>query len=182
MSIRDSLKKLLTRKPDVSAKTANDNDRATPLDLRETKCPNCQKVLDKIPSRKTKCPYCGEYVYVRTRPKDRARIVVTKAGADKIEAEWESKHDFDLFVARDPSRKDKFEKERESLERTFGKEPSNRDVMWGILNQELGDHFQRRNYGLYRCTRFDMAEILRKKDRQLEPALKTYLGPSPPVS
>src|SRR3989442_5791851 len=33
-------------------------------------CPNCSKLLDKIPGRKSKCPHCAEYIYVRTRPVD----------------------------------------------------------------------------------------------------------------
>jgi hypothetical protein len=174
MRIGDSLKKLLTHHSNPTAKTTKNKDDTTIVDLRKAECPYCQKALDKFPARKTKCPHCGEHMYVRTRPSDRARVVVTKAGADKIEEEWERKHYLDDFIARDPSRKDKFEKERERLANEFGKQPSDRDVMWRMLNQELGEHFRHRNFGLYRNTRLEMAEIL-KKEMKLEPAFKTYL-------
>ena len=142
MRIRDIIKRLLTRSTDVNAKIAKDKDDATPMDLRKAECPYCKKALDKIPNRKIKCPHCGEFMYVRTRPKDNARVVVVKAEADKIEEEWARIHDHDRFFARGPSRKEKFEKERERLRKVFGKEPSERDVIWGILNKEIGEHAQ----------------------------------------
>jgi hypothetical protein len=175
MTIRDTVKRLLTRSPDAKAKTARGKDGTTPMDIRRAECPYCKKALDKIPSRKTKCPHCREYMYVRTRPSDGARVVVTKAGADKFAEEWEKKYYLDDFISRDPFRRAKFEKERARLEKQSGKEPSDRDVMWRMLNQELDEHFRHKNFGLYRCTRLDMAEILRKKDMRLEPALRTYL-------
>ena len=65
------------------------NQQSEPKDERKAECPNCHKALSKIPSAKTKCPHCGENMFVRTRPKDNARVVVTKAEADKA---------FDLFI------------------------------------------------------------------------------------
>lgn len=158
MRILDFLKKLWTRQP---------------LDLRKAECPYCQKALDKIPKRRTKCPHCGEFMYVRTRPKDKVRVVVTKAEADKIDEEWERKYEYDSFISRGFSRKERFEKERERLRKQFGKEPSDRDVMWAILGKESGEHFLRRDFGFYSSTIFEKAEILRKEMR-LEAALKKY--------
>ncbi len=57
-------------------------------DQRKAKCPSCDQALAKIPGSKTKCPHCGVFMYIRTRPRDRARVVVTKAGADQIAADW----------------------------------------------------------------------------------------------
>jgi predicted RNA-binding Zn-ribbon protein involved in translation (DUF1610 family) len=58
------------------------------LDQRKAECPSCHQALKKIPGSKTKCPHCGEYMYVRTRPQDRTRVIVNKAGADKLAVEW----------------------------------------------------------------------------------------------
>lgn len=140
-------------------------------DERKPECPYCHKTLEKIPGKKTQCPHCGEFMFVRTRPKDNARVVVTKQEADKIEEEWSivsGTHDY--FIAE----KEKFEKERESLKNRFGKEPLENDVKWGLLNKELIEHAQNMDWGLYRNARFNMAEILRK-EMNLKQALIAYL-------
>jgi predicted RNA-binding Zn-ribbon protein involved in translation (DUF1610 family) len=57
-------------------------------DQRKAECPACHHVLEKIPGSKTKCPHCGNFMYVRTRPHDRTRNIVTKTEADRIAADW----------------------------------------------------------------------------------------------
>ncbi len=141
-------------------------------DERKAECPNCHKALSKLPGAKTKCPHCGEFMFVRTRPKDNARVVVTKAEADKIDEEWSivaGTHD--IFIAE----KEEFAKEKEILRRRFGgKEPSDNDVRWGLLNKQLIEHAKNGDWGLYRNSRFQMAEILRG-EMKLKEALRTYL-------
>ena len=144
----------------------------TTKDERKAECPYCHKTLSKIPGAKTKCPHCGEFIFVRTRPKDNARVVVTKAEADKIDEEWTivaGTHD--IFVAE----KEEFAKEKEILRKRFGgKEPSDNDVRWGLLNKQIIENAKNRDWGLYRNTRFQMAEILRG-EMKLKDALRTYL-------
>jgi len=80
-------------------------------DERKAECPNCHKTLSKIPGAKTKCPHCGEFMFIRTRPKDNARVVVTKAGADKIDEEWSivaGTHDILLRKKRSLRKRKKF--------------------------------------------------------------------------
>ncbi len=148
------------------------NQQSEPKDERKAECPNCHNALSKIPGAKTKCPHCGECMFVRTRPKDNARIVVTKAEADKIDEEWSiiaGTHD--IFVAE----KEEFMKEKEILRKRFGdKEPSDNDVRWGLLNKQLIEHAKNGDWGLYRNARFQMAEILRG-EMKLKDALRTYL-------
>lgn len=148
------------------------NQQREPKDERKAECPNCHKVLSKIPGAKTKCPHCGEFIFVRTRPKDNVRVVVTKAEADKIDEEWtiiSGTHD--IFVAE----KEEFAKEKEILRKRFGgKEPSDNDVKWGLLNKQLIEHAKNGDWGLYRNSRFQMAEILRG-EMKLKDALGTYL-------
>ncbi len=55
----------------------------------EPVCPYCAKSLDKMPGRKTKCPFCNNYMYVRTRPADNKKVVVTEQDAARIEEQWE---------------------------------------------------------------------------------------------
>jgi len=44
-------------------------------DERKAECPNCHKILSKIPGAKTKCPHCDEFMFVRTRPKDKDYVL-----------------------------------------------------------------------------------------------------------
>ena len=57
-------------------------------DERKAECPYCHIALEKIPAKKTECSHCGAFMFVRTRPKDNARVVVTKEEAEKIEEDW----------------------------------------------------------------------------------------------
>jgi len=51
-------------------------------------CPYCAKPLEKMPGRKTKCPFCANFMYVRTRPADKKRVIVTEQDATKIDEQW----------------------------------------------------------------------------------------------
>lgn len=154
------------------SKPNTDNQQRKMKDERKAECPYCHKTPSKISGAKTKCPHCGEFILVRTRPKDNARIVVTKAEADKIDEELTivaGTHD--IFVAE----KEEFAKEKEILQKRFGgKEPSDNDVRWGLLDKQIIENAKNGDWGLYRNTRFQMAEILRG-EMKLKDALRTYL-------
>jgi|LDZS01.1.fsa_nt_gi hypothetical protein len=141
-------------------------------DERKAECPYCHNTLNKIPSRKTKCPHCGEFMFVRTRPRDNIRVVVTKEEADKIDEEWTIVNGtHDIYIAE----KKRFEKEKEALRKRFnGREPSNNDVEWSLLNKDLIKHAKIDNWGFYRNIRFQMADILNSENK-LKEALQTYL-------
>jgi DNA-directed RNA polymerase subunit RPC12/RpoP len=51
-------------------------------------CPYCEKLLTKKPERKTACPYCGNLIFVRSRPFDRQRVLLTEPQTNQVEAEW----------------------------------------------------------------------------------------------
>lgn len=48
-------------------------------------CPNCSQALERMPHRKTKCPSCGSFIYVRTRPSDRKKVLVSGSQVLQIE-------------------------------------------------------------------------------------------------
>lgn len=134
-------------------------------------CPSCKKSLERAPGKKTKCPFCGEFMYVRTRPSDRQRVLVTKEGAEKIEEEWAiATGTHDQYIKN----RQEVEDTREQLRKQFGKEPSENDVKWRILNKQLLEHASRNDWGLYRNTRLDMGELVEREGR-LKDALSTYL-------
>lgn len=153
------------------SKYNTDNQQRKTKDNRKAECPNCHKALFKIPGAKTKCPHCGEFMFVRTRPKDNDRIVVTKTEADKIDEEWRIENGTqEAFL----SEQKKFYNLKEMLRKKFGgKEPSDNDVRWGLLNKQLMEHVQNGDRGLYRNVKFQMAETLRR-EMKFKDALRTY--------
>ena len=58
--------------------------KAPMKDKRDSKCPYCNDILDKIPSAKKKCLNCGNYIFVRTLP-NRDRVLCTEEEKNKID-------------------------------------------------------------------------------------------------
>ena len=111
-------------------------------------------------------------MYVRTRPKDNVRAVVTKEEADRIEEDWaivSGTHE--AFVAAKETRA----REKERLRKRFGgREPSEDDINWSLANEALLTHAGEGDWGLYRNAKFQTGEILRRR-MKLDAALRTYL-------
>jgi hypothetical protein len=72
------------------------------------------------------------------------------------------------------AKKREFESEREQLTRQFGVDAHESDVKWSLFNKELMRHANDGNFGLYRNTRLQMAEFLRKEGK-FEASLSTYI-------
>ncbi len=137
----------------------------------EAVCPSCNVALEQKPKRKKKCPGCGNFIYVRTRPIDNKKVLITEAQIDLIEEQWAIYHGtHDEYLAQ----KWIVEQEKAELAERLGVPPAENDVQWSLLNKQLIEHSKLGNWGLYRNTRFEMAEILRKEGK-LKQALLTYL-------
>lgn len=140
-------------------------------DRRKAECPYCQGVLKKIPGAKTKCPHCSEYMYIRTRTNG-VRVVATHSEAKHIDKQWRIKNGTQEAYLAEQNR---IEKMRKALRIKFGEEPSEHDVQWGILNEDILITAKNYQWGLYRNTRSQMAEIL-YLEKNLKAALGMYLG------
>jgi hypothetical protein len=139
-------------------------------DKRKAECPYCNKELKKVPGAKTKCPYCSEYMFVRTGP-DNVRLVVTEAQADEIDEQWRIVNGTQEMYLAESKR---VEERRAQLKKQFGgKEPSEHDVQWGLLNEDIMNHASNGQWGLYRNTRMQMADLLWKEKRH-KGALQMY--------
>jgi uncharacterized Zn finger protein (UPF0148 family) len=75
-------------------------------------CPYCGSSLAERPKRKKKCPHCGNYIYVRTRPADRKKVLVTEEQAQEIEQQWEVYH-YERYA--DPEERKEFERTKKAL-------------------------------------------------------------------
>lgn len=142
-----------------------------PLGNVDAVCPNCNQRLEKKPSRKKKCPHCGQFMLVRTRPSDRQQVLVTEAQAEEIEEQWSIINGtHDAYLAE----KERRAKERAHLAIRLGREPTQAEVRWSLLQKELDQYARERNSGDFRNAKLEMADILRREGKSTE-ALSLYL-------
>lgn len=135
--------KVKREKPQEETKKAqareNRSDSAHRLEPPPTPaCPSCGVVLETAPQRKKKCPSCGEYIYVRTRPSDRQRVLVTEAGVKAIQREWEADHFISKWISsleRWAITRTEYELGKDRLSKRFGQEASDRDAIWFIFGE-----------------------------------------------
>jgi uncharacterized Zn finger protein (UPF0148 family) len=59
------------------------------IGLLDDECPTCRHALTRRPDRKAKCPHCGAAIYVRQRPMDEARVLLSEAELPALEEEWQ---------------------------------------------------------------------------------------------
>lgn len=136
----------------------------------EPLCPYCEIELDIMPGRKKKCPSCGEFIYVRTRPHDRKRILIKEDQISVIEEQWAIENGaHNQYLAK----LQVYNEEKETLRHRFGKEPCETDIQWSLLNKSLIEHGQNLQMGLYRNDRLAMGDLLKKASKELA-ALETY--------
>jgi len=147
-------------------------------DLRTAKCPYCQKTLSKIPGAKTKCPQCHQFMYVRTRPSDYARAVVTAKDAKKIEMDYgiisgSREPDFRYITTASEVRAETARLTSSFKSKGYS-EPSVDDVKWSILNIRILESASGTGGPDDRIIRYLMADFLARRWK-LRDALAQYL-------
>ncbi|SEG23881.1 hypothetical protein [Billgrantia desiderata] len=160
-----TVKKIFSAKPSNASSLGDDIGNDEPI------CPYCNETLDKMPGRKKKCTSCGGFIYVRTRPSDKKKILIREDQISVIEEQWAiANGTHEQFLAEQEA----YEKERDALRNKFGREPSENDIRWSMLNKSLLKYAQDFQWGFYRNARLSMGDILKKESKELE-ALDTYL-------
>lgn len=134
-------------------------------------CPYCGQQLDKMPSRKKDCPHCRQPMFVRTRPGDGQRVIVTVGQADQIEEQWSIVNGMHASYL---AKKKRFLETKACLAKRFGREPSDNDIAWSLFNDDMLTYASKRQWGFFRNAKLGMAEILRKES-QFKQALVAYL-------
>ena len=130
---------------------ANNHSKLDLIGNADPVCPQCSSRFEKMPAKKKKCPHCGNFVYVRTRPFDRKKVLLSKEQVDQIESLWMMIND------------------------TLRLHPlGTHDTFWSQCNQELLQHAQNSDWGLFRNTRLNMAQLLTGERRYRE-ALTTFI-------
>lgn len=122
---------------DFFKQTTSANDNHNAKDARKAECPYCHKLLEKIPTKKTKCLHCGQFIFVRTNPENKSRVVATETGVKKIDRQWSEIQFYKKWLENlaqfNVTEKD-FQTKKEALTKKFGQEAKTRDVIWGIFN------------------------------------------------
>lgn len=125
--------------------------------MESANCPSCDQALKKVPQRKTKCPACGEFIWVRTRPEDHQQVLTTAAQAAELDKAWAVHHERQRLIS---SNRVGFVAEREVLTKKFGGIPRDLDVVWSLLQKERQAHSASREWGLFRNSTLEMAQVL----------------------
>jgi hypothetical protein len=134
-----------------------------PKDNRAAVCPNCSAQLKKVPGSKTKCPFCSKFMFVRTEPHTRTRVIVTEAGAEEIDDEiaklngtWEDRL----------REKQRLAKTKADLKKKFGgQEPSKDDIEWSIAIQDSMTYAKERWWSSYALNQAKKASLLEKRGK-----------------
>lgn len=138
---------------------------------KEPVCPYCSSTLDKMPGRKKKCPSCSQFMYVRTCPDERVKILVREDQIELIEEKWAIENGtHEQFLAEKRDR----EATKNKLMSQGINTPTDLDVKWEQLKVSLPKLASEYKWGLYRNARLGMGDVL-KKQGQLSEALDTYL-------
>lgn len=135
-------------------------------------CPSCNCKLDEKPERKKKCPQCGNFIYVRSRPLDRKRVLISDKQIEQLDYQWQ--------IYNDQKEQENYEQDpeyikvRDELRNKFNREPSFSDVRWALANLKGIEHAKNNQWGLYRDAKHEMAKILEREGRTKE-SLIIYL-------
>ncbi len=141
------------------------------IGVTDPACPYCGRQLEKMPGRKKRCPACGNDIFVRTRPQDKARILVRGDQLLEVEEQWAiANGTHDQFLAAERRRQNI----TAQLRTRFGREPSEHDIQWALLSDDIVTRAREENWGHYRNARFAMAEML-AKEKELLQALEFLL-------
>lgn len=128
-------------------------------------CPHCNTPLGKFPGRKKKCPSCSESIYVRTRPSDRQKVLVTEAEATEIEEQYDAISGIDTrgveyrFTHEDAAL---FVSRKKALQAASVSEVQNWQVCVAILEEDSVTHKKNNDWGLFRNARLDTAMLFHK--------------------
>lgn len=124
-----------------------------------------------MPGRKKKCPHCSQFIYVRTCPDNKVKVLIREDQIELVEEKWAIENGtHEQFLA------DKCDREaiRDQLVRQGKSSITDLDIKWKQLQVSLPKLASEFKWGLYRNARLGMGDVL-KKQGNLSDALNTYL-------
>jgi len=136
---------------------------------KKIKCPYCQNILEKKPSRKTSCPFCKKHIYIKSSK------LVTEEEANAIEQKWKFIHDLEKLGILEKE----YNSHKEKLAEKFGFDPKFFDVAWDMLNARALKLAKSRNFNDLAILYYEMALFLNEEGKDffhiLQQSSKTRL-------
>ena len=129
---------------------------------KKIKCPYCQNILEKKPSRKTSCPFCKKHIYIKSSK------LVTEEEAKAIEQKWKFTHD----LAKLKISEKEYDDHKAKLAKKFGFEPIFFDVAWDLLNARALRLAKSRNFNNLGILYYEMARFLNEEGKDFFHVLK----------
>jgi hypothetical protein len=126
-------------------------------------CPYCSVVLPRRPQRKSRCKACREFIFVKTHPDTRERVLATERQAEVIEAAWTARHErraAEQAVQRFGLSLDQFRERRAAQP-----DCSVRDLIWGMFNESLHGLMRAGDLSGLKTRYYEMALFCAEEDR-----------------
>ena len=162
----------------------------------DPRCPYCEVVISPAPQRKRKCPSCKKTIFVKYRPTDPQKRVVTEEQATEIDKEWDvraEQNKFDRALTLYGASRADADGARILLFNRQGQEPSARDIIWEVAEARFRVVAAVNDYHAMKMIRFSQAlllfdeggehlELKRESVRYELLGLQTSIGPAVRVS
>ena len=134
-------------------------------------CPHCAGALKEMLTKARKCSLCHKDIQIRKRPNDQKSVLVTADEAEILDEQWAMvKGNYDE-LQRDKQRRSEA---GVALAEKFGRAPSESDVKWKLLNEDLLTLAGKQDWPRYRDTKHTMAQLL-SREKKHKHALTTLL-------
>ncbi|MBI3193840.1 MAG: hypothetical protein HYZ34_05130 [Ignavibacteriae bacterium] len=101
-------------------------------------------------------------------------MVLTEKDAIEIDRQWDVESKYNQIEREYFEVKEYYDSLQAAYVHNWGREPSHHDILWGVYNKQLMEHAQKLNWGLYRNTRFRMAQLLLQEGKH-QAALETLI-------
>ncbi len=132
------------------------------IGVTEAMCPYCNCDLEKFPGRKIKCKSCGNYIYVRTRPFDRKRILIREDEIDLINLEYGKLNGSYEYQLKELEKKKLL---KQKMEQKLGRELTGTEQEQALLLNNLLSAKRHKNWADYKDYLFNLAILMHSMDK-----------------
>jgi hypothetical protein len=132
-------------------------------------CPYCGEELEKRPKRKKKCPFCQNFIYVRTLPATREKVLVTEEQAQRIQKEWDRiwrRNKWLDTLKTYGITEEIFESHKKSLSDQWKRVVADSDIIWSLFNELLQENMKLGDFHTLKMLYHNMAFFLDEEGQE----------------
>jgi hypothetical protein len=141
-------------------------------------CPYCNINIDWVINKKERCRACNNLIYVKTRPENNSRLLLTAEDALLIDQQWkdiEVIHGMTLFAKQLGVSGEELENKVRELRELSGLPVTARGAVWSILNAKMVKLLKQNDWGNLSGVYFDQSIFLQKCGEDCLTALRKSL-------